>query len=332
MGSERRAAAAFLVVLGCLAPASASAEATAADRDSARRLMAEGREKRDASDLPGALSSFAAADSIMHVPTTGIELAKTQAALGHLVDARDTALRVAHLAPERHEPPQFALARDAARALSEELAKRIPTLKVVLRGAPLTTETRVTVDDVVVPSAAIVVLRPVDPGHHRLSAQGGTFAGSADVDLGEGDSKEVIVDLVATAPPAAGPPTSNAPSVPQARARIGKPIAIAGMGLAGVGMVVGTIAGIVSLSKTSALKATCQAGRCPPSSASGIDAAGSTATVSNVGFVAAGVGAAVGVVGVVLWSREGKATERADHAPYLSAWIGPEAAGIRGSF
>jgi len=68
-----------------LASAVAAAEPSPADKETARGLMAEGRSGRDKGDLKGALKAFAAADSIMHVPTTGVEVARTQAALGQLV-------------------------------------------------------------------------------------------------------------------------------------------------------------------------------------------------------------------------------------------------------
>ena len=96
--------------------------------------MSEGRADREKGDQNAALKAFAAADAIMHVPTTGLELARTQAALGQLIEAHETALRVMHNAEKPNEPTPFRAARDGARALSDELEKRIPSLTVVRPG------------------------------------------------------------------------------------------------------------------------------------------------------------------------------------------------------
>ncbi len=85
-------------------------------------------------DVKGALKSFQAADTIMRVPTTGFELAKTQAA-GLLVEARDTALRVTRMPVQPGEAAPFAEARSNSQQLSDELAERIPTLKIKVTGA-----------------------------------------------------------------------------------------------------------------------------------------------------------------------------------------------------
>lgn len=320
-----------VLVFQCLAPATATADPTAADRDSARRLMAEARQKRASNDLKGALTLFEAADAIMHVPTTGLEVARTHAELGHLVDARDAAVRVSHLAPEPHEPPQFGAAREGARALSDDLAKRIPTVKVVVRGAVPGTEAQVTVDNVPVPTMAIVVPRPVDPGHHRVAAVAGTLGGSAEVDVNEGEAKEVTIELVAPASLACCSPDAVARERPS-RGGIGKPVMAGGVGIVVLGALVGSVAGLISVSKTSAVKSTCLADRCPPSAGSDIDSARAAATVSNLGFAAAGAGAAVAIVGLLLWRGEADAGPGARRALGLTPWVGTGAAGVTGTF
>src|SRR5438105_2853150 len=90
-----------------LGAAAAGAEPNAADRENARRLMAEGRKKRDANDLARALQAFQAADALMHVPTTGLELAKTLAQMGRLAEAREKALAVVRT-PETDGEPKAA--------------------------------------------------------------------------------------------------------------------------------------------------------------------------------------------------------------------------------
>jgi hypothetical protein len=79
----------------------ALAEPTAAERETARGLMTQGRSQRDAKDYRAALQSFQAADAIMRVPTTGYEVAKTLELMGQLVEARDTLVRTLRIPSSR---------------------------------------------------------------------------------------------------------------------------------------------------------------------------------------------------------------------------------------
>src|SRR5687767_3133797 len=107
--SRRPAAAAVLAVL--LATSLLQAQPSAAQKETARGLMAEARELREHGDLQSALSRFSAADSIMGVPTTGFEMAATQAELGKLVEARETLRRVLTLPQSPDDPEPFNAAR-----------------------------------------------------------------------------------------------------------------------------------------------------------------------------------------------------------------------------
>src|SRR5947207_9657736 len=66
-----RGCAAFVLALSLAVASPALAAPSAADRETARALVVEGKQRRDKGDLPGALESFKAADAIMRVPTTG---------------------------------------------------------------------------------------------------------------------------------------------------------------------------------------------------------------------------------------------------------------------
>ena len=81
-----------------------AAEPSASDRDTARALVIDGRAKLAAKDHEGAYKAFKAAHAIMGVPTTGLDLAKAEEALGLLVEARTTALDVTRMAPSRRSP------------------------------------------------------------------------------------------------------------------------------------------------------------------------------------------------------------------------------------
>jgi hypothetical protein len=290
----------------------ASAEPSAADKETARRLMAEGREKRAENDHKGALRSFLAADAIMHVPTTGLEVARTEATLGQLLEARDTALRVARTAPEPDEPPPFTRAREEAQKLSDELAKRISAITVQVTGAEPNAPVSVSVDGAQIPPAAAGAPRTVNPGHHVVVASSGKKEAKAEIDVAEAETKEVPLELKAPAPV-----VRPEPHVKTEPSHVGKPLMIGGFTAGALGLVVGSVAGIISLSKTSSIKGSCSGNVCPVSQVSNIDSAKSAATISNVGFGFAIVGAAVGVLGYFLWRGE-RASE-----PPASANLGP---------
>lgn len=119
-------------VLGALLFAHAAmAEPTTAEKETARGHMAEGRARRAESDLRGALASFLAADAIMHVPTTALEVARTQSSLGQLVEARETVRRILRRPVRADDPPPFAEARANAERLDREIAARIPSIRTL---------------------------------------------------------------------------------------------------------------------------------------------------------------------------------------------------------
>ena len=310
-------------------PADAHAEPNAADKETARRLMSEARDKRTANDLKGALSAFQAADAIMKVPTTGMEVARTQVALSLLVEARDTALRVARSQPEGEDPPPFTRAREEARQLSEDLVKKIPTVTLVVSGAEAGAIPNVTVDGAGIPAASLGMPRTLNPGHHTITGSAGGKQAKAEVDLAEAQHLDVKLELVASGGPIVAPPPPPPPPPVESAGGIGKPLFIGGAVVAGAGLVLGSITGVMSLSKTSSIKNNCKGNTCPASQQSDIDSANSLATVSTIGFVVGGAGAAVGVIGLILWSGEGK---KEGHAASVTPWVGLGSAGVRGSF
>jgi hypothetical protein len=91
-------------------------------------MMDEGLARRDAGDHRGALAQFEGANAIMHVPTTGLVVAREQVALHLLVEARDTLKAVLRTPPAADEPDVFRAAREAAEELDRVVADRIPSL------------------------------------------------------------------------------------------------------------------------------------------------------------------------------------------------------------
>src|SRR5688500_3409778 len=113
----------------------AFAEPTEAEKKKARVLMEEGDDFSSKRDYAHALEKYQAADALMGVPTTGIEVARTLASLGKLVEARDIALKITRSPVLPKEPDVFAKARQNAQTLADQLATRIPSIEVVVKGA-----------------------------------------------------------------------------------------------------------------------------------------------------------------------------------------------------
>jgi hypothetical protein len=148
------------------ARSSQAQQVSASDRETARALMQEGDARRDRKDLKGALESYQAADAIMHVTTTGLEVARTLAQLGLLVEARDGLVGVLRIPPKPNEPAVLADARVAAQALSDDIDARIPGIRVILQGLGPGGSAAVSIDGANIPPAALVAYRRVNPGRN----------------------------------------------------------------------------------------------------------------------------------------------------------------------
>jgi hypothetical protein len=336
----------------------ASAEPSAADRETARGLMSEGRSARDKGDQKAALKAFLAADAIMHVPTTGLEVAKSQAALGLLVEARETAIRVTRLGDKANDPAPFKAAREAAAAMNDDLGPRIPSLTVTVKNVPDGVTPEVSIDDAAIPAESLGQPRKLDPGHHVVVAKGGGVDAKQEIDLAEKDQKQLAVELpaggaaVAAAPAvggAAGGTVDTPPDADQSETHKSggsKVLMIGGFGLAGVGVIAGSITGILSMSKTNSIKssANCAGTVCNSQENSDISSAKSMATLSTVSFIVAGGGAVLGVLGLLTGNSSGAAPSATPEKPpaddsssttstsRIEPWIGLGAAGLRGTF
>ncbi len=334
MASRRRLAATLALLLATSFVPDASAAPTAAQKETARRLMDEGKERARNGEKERALEAYQKAHELMKVPTTGMTLVKAHLALGHLVEARDVALEVARMPRERGEPPVFEKARKEAKELEASLKPRIPTVRIVVKGGPAT---QVTVDDVDV--APLLLGEPVamNPGKHAILAKNADGAEQrAAVELAERDGKEVelvlpassSVHLVTVPPPAKVAP--EAPRGPE-RTAASSVLVFGGFGLALAGLAVGGVTGALTLSKAGTVKAQCERGICDPAARNDLDGATSLAMISTIGFAVGGAGLVCGVVGLLL--PKTRAESALQSSPQRSVvWVGPGSMGVRGSF
>jgi hypothetical protein len=320
---------------------------SAGDVAQARELYNQGLALRDKGDLPGAIEKLRAAHALASTPITGIELGRTYVSSGKLVEARETLLAVGRIPVSSQETPRSSQARADAAQLAEQVRPRIPTLVVKVSGVP-TGAVAVTIDGAAVPTEALTAPRLVNPGSHQLVATS-TSGGSAttQVEVKEGETRTVELKIVfagdSTAQPAA-PAQSGAPAGGGATGSVavspdtGSParsssslspvLTFGGFGLAGVGIVVGSVTGVMALSKGSSVKNACDGLDCPRSVDGDLSSGRTLATVSTVSFVAAGVGAALGVTGLLLHPHQERAPAS---TAWVTPWVGPGSAGLSGA-
>ncbi|HWZ93161.1 MAG TPA: hypothetical protein VNW92_30085 [Polyangiaceae bacterium] len=329
----------------------ARAEPSAADKETARSLLDDGDQKLENKDFAGALKSYQSAHAIMNVPSTGIEVAKTLVRLGRLVEARDTALSVSRMPKSSNEPRAFGQARTEAEGLASELAARIPSLELKVSGAAPGQELHVTIDGAAVPPAVATVPRKLDPGKHQISiSSAGRSDLNASVELKEGEKR--TLELALTSTPAAAPaaPVAAAPSpvapapvapaapapaeprsaaVPESKSGVSS-LAYIGFGIGAVGVGVGTVTGLMSLSKASTAKKFCTGNDCTPAASDDINSSKSLANVSNVGFAVGIVGLGLGVYGLLSSGHAPEATQAT--ARHWDVLLGARSVGVAGAF
>jgi hypothetical protein len=238
------------------APQALGGEPTEAEKESARVLLDEGDVRIEQSDLEGALRAYEAADVVMHVPTTGIEVAKTLERLGRFAEADRAARGVLEHPQPADEPVEFSEARRQAQALRERIAVHIAPPAPVVAPAPLP------------------LSRPLPP-----------------------------------------PPVHDDDSP------WSSPLGWTGVALATAGVALGVGFGVATIVKTDAIERRCGGLRCPTSEQRLVDEAEAFANVSNVGFVVAGVGAALAIVGFITAGDAPPANAASSFdAPVLARW------------
>ncbi len=321
---------------------------SAADKELARRLMDEADGLLKDNKQAEALEKYIAADKLIGVSTTAVEVAKTYLAMGKLLEARDAYLRAVRAARYPDEPDALAEARAAADVEAQKLSKRIPSVSFSLSGLKVGIEPTLTLDGKALSAGAHKFPRPVNPGDHAITASAtGYHDASATVSLAEGETKTVALEMKVD-PNAAPPPklpdpidkkTPVGPTPPGDQDKTssggGMPIASwIGFGIGATGLAVGAVAGILSLDATAQLEDSCsEPSRCPASAQDNIDSATRTANVSNVGFIIGGVGTLFGVIALFTMGETAPAAKTdKSTAVQLEPLLGPTSIGLTGRF
>lgn len=278
-----------LLILVTLSAAPAAAQPSDDVKTAARSLLDEGDRRLSQNDIAGALEAYLKADALMHVPTTTIEVAKTQARVGRLVAARDSARAVLAFPKQANEPEPFGVARKEAAELIAALEPRIPSVVVVVTG-PRPGGFTLTIDGALRDPHAT---HQLDPGRHEILVSAARFReGRKTIDVAEGTRIKVALEM-------------ESPVMPYA------PLMATGSVATGLGLAFGIGFGAVSWTKTSDIEDRCVDGKCDPTLQDEIAEAEVFANVSNVGFGFAGAGAIMFAVGLGIYLTEEPSPVRA---------------------
>ena len=229
--------------------------------------MAEGRADAGQERSQGRAEGVRGADALMHVPTTGLELARAQAAVGSAGrGARHGAAGHAH--PRRGPASRLRsrLRATRPRRSTIELEARIPSLTVNVKNVPDRRRHDAR-------PSTVSTCRPRSSGNRASSTPGITSSrrrpGRPTASRRSTSPRRTRRRSPSSSPPrprrrprAARPIPDDGcaqqqpeqPAEPEGRSGGSKVMIFGGFGLAAVGAIAGTVTGILSISKTSSIK------------------------------------------------------------------------------
>jgi hypothetical protein len=322
-------------ILLWMAPARAQDEAT---KGQARNLGQQGFSALNRQDWEAAENYFRQADALFHAPTLLLGLARAQSHRGKFVEAWENYHRVI---VEGAPPGASQVMLDAVQSARSEIdavAVRRATVTLSVTGPE---GAKVTVDGTAVPPAGLGIERPTNPGKHAVHAEAADykpFDGSFSVDEGKATKFTVTLERAPSQAAAAAPATGEAsPSASGTRrgGSLNKTLGVISLGVGAAGLATGVVTGILAVGRHGDLQNNpCSSGPCGSLAAasynSDLDGYHTMSTVSTVGFVVAGVGAAAGVLLLLTAPRQPK--EDAATRPQLELKAGWRSLALSGAF
>jgi hypothetical protein len=186
------------------------------------------------------------------------------------------------------------------------------------------------------------VKRAADPGRHEIRALAtGYYTAKKTISLNEGESVNVAFELE-DAPPDAAPKDEEESGKVSVATVVDppwrKPVTIGAFALGGAGIVLGSVTGILAMTKHNRLATDCPNGGCGPAHKSALDSFHTFTTISTIGFVAGGVAAGAGVVLLLVKPQtfvEQPGSDRGEPKRSSFNWspfVGLSGAGVEGTF
>ncbi len=319
-----------LALLPCARQAFATDDA---ERAAARELSSQAKVNYDEGRFDDAARKFRQAFEVAKVPTLAVWSARSLASRGQLVAASELYRQASQLSPNDlwvGNAQQEAQA-DAAKELNA-LLPRIPRIRIHVEGAAVR-DVEITIGGVKLLGALLDVERMTDPGDWTVVGKRGSEVVERAIKLKEGERQQVTLNFkpeastpgqVSSQPmPSAASPTDSAQSQ-NSGAKTQRLLGWVTTGVGAAGLLTGTVAGIVVMSKHSSLD--CPGNKCSaPVSASSVDSYNTTRTVSTVGFVVGGIATVAGVTLILTSPKNGP-------EPAVGLWLGPTSAGASGVF
>jgi hypothetical protein len=296
------------------------ADAGTADIDRARSLAKQANRALKAQSYAEALDAATQAEALYHAPFHLAIIGESLAALGRVAEAMTTFERLVSEPLPPTAPEAFRTAQEDGRRRLKELAARVPSLLVVVKGAS-PSAAKATVDGKPLSLASGVATR-LDPGAHKVHVEAPGYAPFDQAVALPAKGGVVVVD--ATLETAAGPqaPGDGASSEPADGVKAPSPAPwAAAFAVGGAGLVVGGVTGGLFLSRLNALKARCHGNLCAASDQGEAQSIGALGNVSTAAFVVGGVGVAVGVI-VLAVQRAGKGSQHAPEKPAAGVALG----------
>jgi hypothetical protein len=313
----------MLVRIACVlvllfAVQSATAAPTAKEKAEAKTLWTKGKKLALSKKHDEAAAAFRAAHELDPKAQYQLDLARSLADAGRLVEARQLFGEVAET-QEKDAQRAKAVAAQQKKALDG----RIPSIKVVVVGGGEASAI-VTVNGESVEAGKDV---PFDPGEYTVVARAAGGPEARDkVALAERDHKTVTLTLSA---PAQAPPEDE-PDEGGGGGGTMIPAAIS-YAVGGAGLTVGAVFGVLAFQKTSEVEELCGGKTCPGEYADDVATAQDYGTASTVAFAVGGIGVAAGLILTFTVGMSGGDDEKKESA-WVVPVVGPGYAGVAGAF
>lgn len=314
------------LVLTLVASSTAQAQTSEEKRAAARNLASDGLRAFQAGSDADAIDRFTRAEALVHAPPHLLYLARANARLGKLVQAKEHYVQIVREVLIPSAPAAFTEAQKSAVAEMPAIEKRIPFLTLVINGEPARAA-KVTIDGVEVPSALVGVAAPANPGRHLVRA---TASGWEDVEttveLAEGAHETATLAFVTAKPTSTSPNGQEHPS----RLKTFAPWIALGVGAVGLG--VGTVFLLKNHGDRDRADEICGGGPCPSARRGDVESLDSGAnTAATVAWIGYGVGAAGAIAGTTLLLMQ-RGPHRPTTGTTIVPWFGATAGGLKGWF
>lgn len=326
-----RSLAAILCMSAVLSTMPAAAQ-TPTEKAAARALANEGEAALKKQDYATAFEKYDKASRLIpDALTLTLGLARAQLGLGKLVEAKESFNVVMRTPLGPNAPAAYKAAKAEAEKEIVGIEPRIGAVFITVEPASAV----VTVDGDVVPSVLIGDRRPTNPGTHVVRGTApGYRPAETKIEVKAGSRSDAKLVLAKDAPPppppvVEPPPPEPPPPAPPPSSNGLRTGAWVAAGVSVAGLAVGGVFGLLAKSKHDDLTTACGGGtKCPPSAKAEHDAFESRGTISTIGFIAGGVGAAVAIPLFVL----SKPASNASTAASARFVVAPSSFAVSGSF